>query len=499
MNRSSCVPEPRLRVMVDLPPAEAGDFVLYWMTAARRLTWNYALDRAVELAAELGKPLVVLEALRVGYRWASDRHHAFVLQGMADNARFAQLRGALYHPYVEPEPDAGRGLLVALSRRAAAVVTDDSPAFFLPRMLGAAAGLLACRLEAVDSNGLLPVACGERLFATAYSFRRFLQSSLKFHLLHPPQADPLAGADLPRLAALPAAIVARWQVAGERLLAAGTAALGELPIDHAVAPVAGFPGGTGAAVLALERFLDERLARYAEERNHPDADAASGLSPYLHFGQLSAHEILARLGAREGWQPETLASRGDGGRRGWWGMSAGAESFLDQLVTWRELGLNFCARRPDDFDRYESLPEWARTTLARHAGDERKWTYSLAELAGASTHDEIWNAAQRQLAAEGRIQNYLRMLWGKKVIEWSASPEAALGHLVELNNRLALDGRDPNSYSGIFWCFGRYDRPWGPERPIFGTVRYMSSDSTRRKLDLARYLARWSAKGSLLA
>jgi len=493
----SRVPALRRRVLVDLPPAPDGEFVLYWMTASRRLGWNDALDRAVELAAELGKPLAVLEALRVGYRWASDRHHAFVLQGMAANARAAAERGVLYHPYVEPSAGAGRGLLAELSRRAAAVVTDDSPVFFLPRLLGAAAGQIACRLEAVDSHGLLPVAAGDRLFATAHSFRRFLQANLKRHLSAPPAADPLARAGLPRLAALPPAIVARWPAADAALLAAASSSLSALPIDHAVAPVTDVPGGAEAARGVLARFLDDRLARYAEERNHPDADAASGLSPYLHFGHLSPFEILARLAERQAWQPETLPERGAGARAGWWGMSAAAEAFLDELVTWRELGANFCARRPDDFDRFESLPGWARSTLSAHAADPRPWRYEIESLAAAATHDELWNAAQRQLAAEGRIHNYLRMLWGKKVLEWSPTPQDALARLIELNNRYALDGRDPSSYSGIFWCCGRYDRPWGPERPIFGTVRYMSSESTRRKLRLTRYLERWGPQRRL--
>ncbi len=151
-----------------------------------------------------------------------------------------------------------------------------------------------------------------------------------------------------------------------------------------------------------------------------------------------------------------------------------------------------CQKR-DDYDQYESLPDWAQATLAKHAGDPRKFVYSLAELAAARTHDPLWNAAQRQLLADGRMHNYLRMLWGKKILEWSPSPRAALSQMIELNDKYALDGRDPNSYSGIFWTLGRYDRPWGPERPIFGTVRYMSSDNTARKLDVKGYLARHGA------
>jgi deoxyribodipyrimidine photo-lyase len=231
------------------------------------------------------------------------------------------------------------------------------------------------------------------------------------------------------------------------------------------------------------------LSRYAEQRNHPDADATSGLSPWLHFGHLSAHEVFARVTDAEGWTPDQLAGAG-GKRAGFWGLGAGAEAFLDQLVTWRELGYVEAARR-DDHAAYDSVPAWARRTLARHAGDPREHVYDLEELEGARTGDPIWNAAQRQLVGEGRIQGYLRMLWGKRVIGWSRSAEEACAKLVALNDRWALDGRDPNSYSGILWCFGKYDRPWGPERPVFGTVRYMTSASAARKLRMKAWLARW--------
>jgi deoxyribodipyrimidine photo-lyase len=171
-------------------------------------------------------------------------------------------------------------------------------------------------------------------------------------------------------------------------------------------------------------------------------------------------------------------------------MSEGAEAFLDQLVTWRELGFNMCSKR-EDHDQFESLPPWAIKELHEHAGDRRPFLYSLEEFKAAKTHDELWNAAQRELLEQGWIHNYLRMLWGKKILEWSSSPREALGAMIELNNKYALDGRDPNSYSGIFWVLGRYDRPFGPSRPIFGKIRYMSSKSTARKLALADYLNRY--------
>jgi deoxyribodipyrimidine photo-lyase len=169
-------------------------------------------------------------------------------------------------------------------------------------------------------------------------------------------------------------------------------------------------------------------------------------------------------------------------------MRPEAESFLDQLVTWRELGYNLCSHR-DDYDHYASLPDWAKHTLAVHASDERPYLYSLEQFEQAATHDPLWNAAQRELVREGGLQGYLRMLWGKKILHWSRTAELALHVMIELNNKYALDGRNPNSYSGIFWILGRYDRAWGPERPVFGKVRYMTSESARRKLELRRYLA----------
>ncbi|MGD9857196.1 MAG: deoxyribodipyrimidine photolyase, partial [Planctomycetaceae bacterium] len=220
------------------------------------------------------------------------------------------------------------------------------------------------------------------------------------------------------------------------------------------------------------------------------ADATSGLSPYLHFGHLAAHEVFSRIAERERWSPAALGDATKGSRSGWWGMSAESESFLDELVTWRELGFNRCCLS-DDFDRYESLPDWALRTLADHAGDPRVHVYTLDQFESAATHDDLWNAAQRQLTGEGRLHNYLRMLWGKKILEWSSSPQEALDLMIELNNKYAVDGRDPNSYSGIFWVLGRYDRAWGPERPVFGKVRYMSSENTRRKLRLTEYLERY--------
>lgn len=460
------------------------------MTAFRRLGSNFALDRAAARARELGRPLVILEALRCGYRWASHRHHRFVLDGMAEHAR--QLAGSpvAYYPYVEPEAGAGSGLLEALAARACLVVGDDAPIFFLPRMVAAAAARLPVRLELVDSNGLLPVAAAPQAYPTAYALRRFLQKALPEHLGDFPLEEPLAGLPGPA-PAIPREILRRWPPASPDLLAGKPEALAALPIDASVAPVAVLRGGTSPARDHLARFLDRRLSRYADARNDLENEAASGLSPYLHFGHIGTHEIFRALAEHESWTPLRLSADRRGAKEGWWGMSPGAESFLDELVTWRELGLNLTSRR-DDYDRYESLPDWARATLDRHADDPRPELYTLQQFAAGQTDDPLWNAAQGQLLQEGRIHNYLRMLWGKKILHWSESPREALRILIELNNRYALDGRDPNSYSGIFWCLGRYDRPWAPERPVFGVIRYMSSESTRRKIKVDGYLRRYA-------
>jgi deoxyribodipyrimidine photo-lyase len=187
-------------------------------------------------------------------------------------------------------------------------------------------------------------------------------------------------------------------------------------------------------------------------------------------------------------------SKPNGKTNGFWGVDSNAEALLDQLCTWREIGFNMCWRE-SNYDRYESLPGWALQTLAAHAKDKRPQLYSLEQLEQASTHDPIWNAAQRQLVLEGKIHNYLRMLWGKKILQWTPEPELALKWMIELNNKYALDGRDPNSYSGIFWVLGRYDRAWGPERPVFGKIRYMTSENTAKKHQLRQYLQRYSKLG----
>ena len=469
-----------------------GEFVLYWMTANRRLHSNYSLQRAVEWAVELKKPVLVFEALRCDYPWASVRIHQFILEGMHDNFIAARDQNVGYYPYVELSLGAGSGLMKSLAGRSCVVVTDDFPCFFLPRMQKAVARRTPVLMEAVDSNGLLPMRCTNDVFPSAYAFRRFLQKNLAPWLPECPQASPVSNVELPSISGAPSDVTELWPAATMDMLTSFDW-LKSLPICQSIGT--GIQrGGSQAAKKRLEQFLNNQADRYGEDRNHPDQDASSGLSPYLHFGHISSHQIFQAIASRHLWTDDKLGDvkKTRGSRSGWWGMPEAAESFLDELVTWRELGFNMCANQ-EDFDQYESLPNWARQTLEDHAHDPRPWIYDLEALREAATHDEVWNAAQTQLVTEGRMHNYLRMLWGKKILEWSASPREALSTMIELNNRFALDGRNPNSYSGIFWVLGRYDRAWGPERPIYGKIRYMTSENTLKKLHMSEYMRKYSA------
>jgi deoxyribodipyrimidine photo-lyase len=463
------------------------------MTAFRRTRYNFALERAVEHARRLEKPLVILEALRCDYRWASDRFHHFAIQGMADSQKRLALKPVLYFPYLEPEGGQGKGLLAELANRAAVVVGDDFPSFFLPRMIEAATKQIPVSFELVDSNGILPLRAADKVYLRAVDFRRFLQKTLEPHLNDFPQADPLSRLRLPTLARLPAAITQRWPAADVKRLAHDAGLLSAFPIDHTVG-ITETKGGERAAQRTLRRFLESKLSRYADDRNQPEEEMTSGLSPYLHWGHLGAHQVFEELMDWDDWTPDQLAAKASGSRRGWWGASENVEAFLDQFITWRELGHNMSWQRAD-YDRYRSLPNWAQESIELHSEDTREHVYSLKRFEMSETHDELWNAAQRQLVRDGIIHNYLRMLWGKKIYQWSPNAKQALRVMIELNNKYGLDGRNPNSVSGVFWVLGRYDRAWGPERPIFGKVRYMSSENTARKVRVREYMEQYGSRG----
>ena len=422
---------------------------------------------------------------RIDYRWASDRLHRFVIDGMADHAREMAGRPATYIPHVETRRGEGRLLFDALAASAASIVTDDYPAFFLPEMIARAAERLPVPLLAVDSNGLLPMRAAPQPFTTAFAFRAAMQRTFREHMAAWPADIPWTQLPPPVPLALPRETPPATSPTD---LEQPDALISALPIDHSV-PAAPLRGGPRAARTTLDRFVESRLSRYLEDGNHPDLQATSGLSPYLHFGHVSAHDVFEAVMTAERWTSRQLAASGGGKRQGWWGVSPSAEAFLDQLVTWRGLGFSTAAVSTTPIDTLDALPPWARRTLDAHQADPRPFLYAHDAFERAATHDPVWNAAQREMLRTGTMHNYLRMLWGKKILEWSPSAAEALDTMIALMDRHALDGRDPNSYTGYTWTLGRYDRPWAPERPIFGSVRYMSSDNTVRKLKIKRYLA----------
>jgi deoxyribodipyrimidine photo-lyase len=246
------------------------------------------------------------------------------------------------------------------------------------------------------------------------------------------------------------------------------ALVAECEIDHSVAPSTTFRGGRAAAEDCLQRFLRDRLRRYAREKNEPSLHATSDLSPYLHYGHIGALEVA--LAVREHAAAHKLI----------------ASEFLEELIVRRELAHNF-ARYSPRLDSLEALPDWARKTIVEHRTDVRDPLYSREQFEAAATHDDLWNATQKELILRGKIHGYYRMYWGKKILEWSASAEEAHGTMIWLHARYALDGDDPNTYTNILWCFGLHDRPW-PERKIYGTIRSMVRAGMERKTDVHAYV-----------
>jgi len=476
----------RVRKRNDADPGDG--YVMYWMQSNHRLNYNYALEYAVGWANKLNKPLVIFEELKCDYRWASDRIHVFYMQGMKAHLDICRDKKINYIPFVEDEAGTSKRFYRRLLNEAALLVSDEYPVYFIRERNEELAEELDIPFFTVDSNGMIPLGITEKAPYNAYFFRKIMQKHFVKCFTAPPRERPLddlKNRDRVQVTEDLAGEIQRSEKALEDI----DSFVKSLSIDHSVSRLE-IKGTRRAAQGRLGQFVGHSLSDYGEKRNDPDANKVSGLSPWLHFGKISEYEVVKTVLEQQpdSWDLEDITFN-DGQRNGFWNGDPGISKFLDELITWREVGFHFCHHTPD-YDQFESLPDWARETLEDHEDDPREWNYSLEELEYAETHDELWNAAQNQLATEGIIHNYLRMLWGKKVIEWTPDPRTALDYLIELNNKYAIDGRDPNSYSGIFWCFGRFDRAW-QERPIFGKIRYMTSKSTRRKVKLDRYLERY--------
>ena len=490
------------RLNIHGTPNPEGQVIVYWMTAARRPYWNHALDHALNLANEHNLPLVVIECLALQHRWANDRISTFVLQGMADNRETFSNSGVTYVPYVETKRKEASNLLKTWLEHARACVIDDYPTYYPKHVLNTALEVKPCEIHVVDSNGFMAMRAQGRDFSTAYSLRRHLHKTIREHMHEFPKSRPLNGTvGMPRYAEekirkvfeladtpiTPYEFIWRVSEGGD----IGRNALSTLSIDHEVHPVLGKRGGHLEGRRRWKEFFADRLSAYHEKRNQPQERGASGLSPWLHFGHISVHAILHDIFTHHRWDVSLVNPPNDGRRQGWWGLPEPVEAFLDQIITWRDIGFIHCAMI-ENHTEYESLPQWAKTTLGEHAEDERPYLYSFEQLENAQTHDPLWNAAQNQLRQEGIIHNYLRMLWGKKILEWSPTPEIAMEWMIALNDRWALDGRDPNSYTGIGWVLGKFDRGW-TERAVYGKIRCMTSASTARKYSTKEYVEKYNS------
>jgi len=431
-----------------------GEYVLYWMQASQRAECNHALEYAVRRANELRLPVVVFFGLTDGFPEANERAYAFMLEGLAE-VKAALARKGIALVVRRAAPDDGA---VAMADRAALAVTDRGYLRIQKAWRASAAARMECPLVQVETDAVIPVedASPKQEYAAA-TLRPKIRRKLEEYLVPLKERRPAKDSISLGLASLDAA-----DPAG---LLAG------LDIARDVKRSEAFRGGTAEARRRLRLFLRERISHFRDLRNNPALDYLSHLSPYLHFGQISPLDVA--LKAVEAKSP-------------------GTEAFLEELIVRRELSLNFVhyTRRYDEYE--EAVPAWARKTLEAHSGDHRPAVYAPADLERGRTHDPYWNAAQLEMVHAGKMHGYMRMYWGKKILEWSASPEDAFRTALRLNNKYEIDGRDPNGFTGVAWCFGRHDRPW-QTRPVFGAVRYMNDRGLRRKFDADAYVRKVEA------
>lgn len=404
----------------------------------------------MEQANRLRQPLFVFFFLNPGFPEAGLRHYVFMLQGLLETRRRLEERGIPLILRVGDPPEE----LSKAAAGASLVVTDRGYLKVHREWRSRAAGMLSCPLFEIESDSIVPV-------ETAYPKEAWSAAVLRPRILR------LLFAYLVPLETRGLKYPAAYHGDGGPDITDSYAAALSLAADPAVPPVEDLRGGTAEGLRRLEIFVEEKLDRFDLDRNNPALQGVSVLSPYLHFGQISP--LTAALAAAENPSP-------------------GSEGFLEELIVRRELAMNYTFYNRD-YDSFSGLPVWARKTLAAHQRDPREYVYSREDLETGRTHDRYWNAAQKELTETGRIHGYMRMYWGKKILQWSSSPEEAFKTALFFNNRWALDGRDPNSFAGVAWCFGKHDRPW-KERDIFGTVRYMNAQGLKRKFPMEDYVHR---------
>jgi deoxyribodipyrimidine photo-lyase len=441
------IQEERIRALNRKEPV-SGSYVLYWMQASQRTHYNHALAHAARIANERRQPLLVFFGLTEAYPGANLRHYRFMLEGLAEAQ--SSLAGKGIRMVVRlRSPEKGA---VELSRGASLAVVDRGYLKLQRQWREDAAAVMRCPLIQVESNVVVPVeeASSKEEYSAA-TIRPRIGRQLERYLL--PMEE-----ELPVKSSLHLDIESLDLSDTEQVLA-------RLNIDQGTAGIEAARGGTSQANARLTDFIDHKLKYYPSQRNDPSLDLGSGMSPYLHFGQISPLFIALEVQRTGG---------------------PGAEAYLEELIVRRELSMNFVYYNRN-YDSLEGLPRWALKTLHEHASDPREYLYTLQELEEARTHDPYWNAAQKEMVATSRMHNYMRMYWGKKIIEWSATPDEAYRAAVYLNDKYELDGRDPNGYTGVLWCFGKHDRAW-KERDVLGKLRYMSAGGLRRKFDIETYV-----------
>jgi deoxyribodipyrimidine photo-lyase len=428
-----------------------GDYVLYWMQEAQRAEYNHALEYAVQRANELDQRLLVVFGLTDGYPEANARHYAFLLEGLQEVKEDLQKRG-IKLVVQKGSPDE---VALAYGENASLIVCDMSYLRLQKKWRERVAEEAGCSVVQVETEAVVPVELASNKQEHA---ARTLRPKIREHLadflveLEPTEVGKKSinmkddGLDLSDVGKL----------------------LDDMNLDKSVEPLSHlFRGGPHEAKKILEDFIKNRLGTYVEHRNQPQTDDISHMSKYLHYGHVSPVYVALKI-RREGKGKENI------------------DSYVEEVIVRRELSMNFCHYTPD-YDSFSCLPGWAKETLKEHTGDEREYVYAREQLEGAETHDEYWNAAMKEMVYTGYMHNYMRMYWGKKILEWSPTPEEAYETTLYLNNKYFVDGRDPNSYANVAWVFGQHDRGW-KEREVFGKVRYMSENGLKRKAKPNEYV-----------
>lgn len=443
---------------------DEGSCVLYWMQSSQRGEYNAALNAAIALANRLALPVIVLFVV-ADYPAANLRHYTFLLEGIRDAAQRLQERGTPLIIRRGSPPD--EVVKIAKELRVAAVISDESDMRTPRTWRTEVKKRLSVPFACVDANVVVPTRYFPKEEWAARTLRPKIQRVLPAYLqpvvdlepAHPLKRPPCDAGDTKNPLSY----------------------LDSLSIDRSIPPSNIFHGGQQEGQQRIEQFIQQGLASYGTKRNNPELEGTSMLSAYLHFGHISVQQLAWDI---EQYAPEKTGSShidADGGRA----------AYLEELIVRRELAINFALRNPH-YDSLEGCPDWGKKTLEKHASDPRQWVYSREELEQARTHDELWNASQREMVQTGRMHGYMRMYWTKKILEWTATPEEAFEDAVYLNDKYEIDGRDANGYTGIAWAIGgKHDRPWGPERPIFGLVRYMALSGMQRKMDTRAYIYKW--------